>query len=178
MGTPAAKRAGEVLKRLGTGSFIGAEIGVWRGDMSAVLLRHPDLILYMVDNWKPAEPYGVKLFTAERQLKSRRLALEQTEFAQARRRVLGLDSLDAASGIPDGALDFVFIDADHSYPAVKADIAAWLPKLKPGGLLSGHDNANPRYPYGDEIKRAVDEPDAATGRALDLGLNMTWFVRP
>lgn len=177
MSAPAAKRAGEVLKRLGAGKFIGAEIGVWRGDMSAALLQHPDLVLYMVDNWRPAEPYGVKLFVAERQVKSQRLAVEQTEFAKDRRRILCLDSLDAARLIADGSLDFAFIDADHSYAAVKADIAAWLPKVKRGGLLCGHDYANPHYPFGEEVKRAVDEAVSATGWTLDLGLNMTWFVR-
>ena len=41
---------------------------------------------------------------------------------------------------PD-SLDFVFIDGDHSTEAVTADIEAWLPKLKPDGVLAGHDAA-------------------------------------
>jgi predicted O-methyltransferase YrrM len=46
----------------------------------------------------------------------------------------------AASGMyPDASLDFVFIDANHTYEAVKRDIDAWLPKMKPGGIISGHD---------------------------------------
>jgi hypothetical protein len=49
------------------------------------------------------------------------------------------DSVATAERYADGSLDFVFIDADHSYDAVRADIAAWLPKVKARGILAGHD---------------------------------------
>ena len=39
----------------------------------------------------------------------------------------------------DESLDFVFIDADHSYECVKNDIARWMPKVKKGGVISGDD---------------------------------------
>ena len=39
----------------------------------------------------------------------------------------------------DNSLDFVFIDADHKYESVRADILAWMPKVKKGGILAGHD---------------------------------------
>jgi len=46
-------------------------------------------------------------------------------------------SVDAAGSIPDRSCFFVFIDADHGYQAVRADIRAWLSKVRPGGLLAG-----------------------------------------
>ena len=45
----------------------------------------------------------------------------------------------AAKEFADGWLDFVYVDANHSYPAVAADLHAWWPKVRPGGFLAGHD---------------------------------------
>jgi predicted O-methyltransferase YrrM len=48
-------------------------------------------------------------------------------------------STGASPLIADAAFDLIFIDADHSYAAVQEDVAAWRSKVKPGGLLCGHD---------------------------------------
>ncbi len=48
-------------------------------------------------------------------------------------------SVEAADLFADKSLEFVFIDADHVYESVRADILAWMPKVKSGGILAGHD---------------------------------------
>jgi len=48
-------------------------------------------------------------------------------------------SSDAAKEFEQESVDLVFIDANHSYESVKNDIDLWLPKVKRGGVLSGHD---------------------------------------
>lgn len=64
-----------------------------------------------------------------------------------------LPSVEAAEQFEDGSLDAVFIDAEHTYEAVKADIAAWRPKIKKGGYLAGHDYSG-AWPG---VVRAVNE---------------------
>ena len=68
--------------------------------------------------------------------------------------VINLTSKEASKVVQNN-LDLVFIDASHNYESVKEDINLWLPKVKKGGILCGHD-------YGDirgcrEVKKAVDE---------------------
>lgn len=65
-----------------------------------------------------------------------------------------IPSMEAVKQIKDSSLDLVFIDADHRYEAVKEDIIAWLPKIRKGGILSGHDYDYPRY---GGVTIAVDE---------------------
>lgn len=60
-------------------------------------------------------------------------------------------SVQASSLYQDSSLDVVFIDASHDYDSVKQDIIHWLPKVKPGGYLAGHD-----YLW-EGVGRAVNE---------------------
>ncbi len=59
----------------------------------------------------------------------------------------------AAPLIPDGWADFIFIDAAHSYGAVRDDIRHWAPKVREGGWLGGHDY-HPKFPG---VIQAVNE---------------------
>ena len=49
-------------------------------------------------------------------------------------------SYEVAEQYKDRYFDFVFIDGDHDYETVKKDISAWMPKVKHGGILAGHDH--------------------------------------
>ncbi len=53
--------------------------------------------------------------------------------------IIAAPSVAAAGAFTDGSCDAVFIDGDHHREAVAADIDMWLPKVKPGGILCGHD---------------------------------------
>lgn len=67
-----------------------------------------------------------------------------------------LPSVEAAVLYEDESLDFVFIDGMHTYAAVKEDITAWLPKVKKGGILAGHDYLH-GGDFGPLVKEAVIE---------------------
>lgn len=63
-------------------------------------------------------------------------------------------SQEALKYVKDGELDLVFIDAEHTYDAVKLDIKTWCLKLKKSGILAGHDYDHPNF---SGVKKAVDE---------------------
>lgn len=69
------------------------------------------------------------------------------------------DSTTAASRHDDGSVDFLFIDACHDYEAVRADIHAWWPKMKPGATFAGHDF----LPQWAGVQQAVREFSAHVG---------------
>lgn len=134
-----------------------AEIGVWKGDLSKMIIRRfkPEYFL-MVDpllrELNDQEDYictmGEKIKT-QRQLNNIAKKLEKLP-ADFKR----MTSLEAVKEVEDSSLDFVFIDALHKYEAVKEDIQAWLPKIRKGGILAGDDYHGKHM---DEVKIAVDE---------------------
>lgn len=60
-------------------------------------------------------------------------------------------SLEYAKKILDRSIDFIYIDGNHQYSSVKEDILSWLPKIKNGGIISGHD-----YTW-DSVKKVTQE---------------------
>lgn len=161
------------------GDVIGAEVGVLAGRLSAHLLETlPRLTLYMVDSWcggdrgKPSSGGRVGGTVDRRQ------AAAVTEAYKDRRHILHGDSIEMAVSIDDGALDFVFLDANHTYEAVARDLRVWYPKVKSGGTMCGHDWENPCDKKGEwGVKRAVEEFRAELGidTMLELGDGTTWF---
>lgn len=179
----AAERAAAVLS-LVTGKATLVEVGVFKGSMSRELLRHEGVTLYMVDSWAAPEnqpeayrasgDYHAKL-AEDQQLTHMRDAEHRTAFAQDRRIILRMPSVQAARHLAGKTFDIVFIDADHSYEGCAADIAAWWDMVTPGGWLSGHDYALPTHNFG--VERAVDEFAASVGLPVVLDANYTWFIR-
>ena len=125
----------------------GAEVGVWYGRTFFHLLETiPDLTLYGVDIWR-----AVNFAHTKDQAANRAGVLARLPEFDSRAQIIEAPSVEAAEVFADGALDFVFIDADHSYESVKQDITAWLPKVRPGGFVTGHDI------HMGEVRQAVEE---------------------
>jgi len=58
-------------------------------------------------------------------------------------------SVPASEKFEDGSLDFIFIDSNHTYEWVVEDLKAWAKKVKPGGIVMGHDYfVNRRFNFG------------------------------
>lgn len=124
------------------------ELGVWTGRSIAFLAQ--TLKLYYPTGDK-IHIYGVDLFenTYKWQKKDLREIVENVYDIYDRHlkregvRNFITDIKDyswaAAAQFDDNSVDFVFIDADHRYESVVKDIDAWLPKIKKGGIISGHD---------------------------------------
>lgn len=179
----AEMRARAVVERLPKGKIIGVEVGVYDGRMSEWMLRlQRNLWLYMIDNWRAGSEQAASYretddprsrLTAEEQEIAIRRARKATEFAASRRCIVREDSVLAAESMVYLSLDFAFIDADHSYEGVTADIAAWLGRVRAGGVLCGHDYG-PDFPG---VLNAVDDAAAAWGWEVQVGADSTWFVR-
>lgn len=175
-------RAGEVSRRVQK-EAVGAEIGVFAGDMSLCLFRRiPALTLYMIDPWRESAPESTYRLScdphsqcsqAEHDAFMVEAALKVAPFG-AHARIMRRTSTEAAEEIPFTSLDFAFLDAEHTFEAMRQDLRLWHARVKPGGCLCGHDYAN--HPY-DGVKLAVDEFVAGLERPLELGDDFTWFIR-
>ena len=91
-------------------------------------------------------------------------------------KVLRLESKDAADlftlkYFPDGYFDMVYIDASHFYADVKRDIELWLPKVKKGKFMGGHDYADGRFAG---VKKAVNE--VFSDRQISVFDDSAWCV--
>lgn len=167
------------------GFSIGAEIGVHTGMLTSVLLRScPQLKLYAVDNWwavppKPKNEEELKDWVdiglaGRNPVRDRKRFNQRTALFKDRLTVLYGDSVEMAKKVKDNSLDFVFIDADHRYESVMADLAAWVPKVKGDiGVICGHDYHHPRFP---DVTKAVDE--CFDGTVTDTGVDYIWYAKP
>lgn len=124
-------------------SGVGVEIGALRGDYSAIILKGSNLRkLYSVDSWKEYQsglyqdinnmPQGVHDH-------NRRVAEGALREFGPRSEILWMTSQEAADRFEDASLDFIYIDANHSYEECRRDISLWWPKCRQGGFFSGDD---------------------------------------
>jgi hypothetical protein len=133
----------------------GIEVGVYRGDYSNCIVNGWKGILYLIDGWKHLEHYQDTCNVTD-------LSHEEN-YQYVKQRFSGNDNViiirklshEAVLDFADGSLDWIYIDANHAYEAVKGDLEIWYPKVRSGGTISGHDYFDNGASYG--VKRAVDE---------------------
>lgn len=154
----------QVAQMLGELGFkVGAEIRVGEGGYSKVLFDNiPGLKLYGVDSWKNYPGYS-ELKDPEQTYKDACEGLKPYDCVFIKK-----FSMDAVEEFDDNSLDFVFIDGAHDFKNVACDICSWSKKVKPGGIVFGHDykyhqeflqkyhNRPPRLRFVVEVKIVVD----------------------
>jgi len=161
-----------LVKRLGLKR--GAEVGVaFGGHCEAILDGTGVELLYGVDPYRHQRGYDDPMnlpqaaFDTLHQRSLDRLARFGGRYRHLR------ETSDGAIPQIDGLLDFVYIDADHSYDGVKRDLGAWFGMVREGGLFSGHDYEHPQFPG---VQKAVDEFFGRLGWQVTHAGDHVWWV--
>lgn len=132
------------------------EIGTWRGDFASIMCsKLQPQKFYAIDPYMLYEGYTDRPdqneFANQRNLDmlaERAAHRVGTMLPEGRSELLREMSVNAIQRFADNSLDVVYVDADHKYEPVLADIRAWYAKVKPGGILCGDD-----YIEGSHIEK-------------------------
>ena len=135
-----------VLKHFPQGMTM-AEIGVYRGAYSKEIIKTQPSTLYLVDIWRHIDDGGIyseldgcndsdKMHTRNKQKVQAYFADNQAVH------VIQSDGVEFSKSIPDGGLDCVYIDGDHTYEGCLRDLRAFCTKINETGFMYGHDYTN------------------------------------
>lgn len=169
-----------------------AEIGVHRGDFTSLIINtlNPGK-LFLIDPWEIGDDANAGGQTYDSVLGFMKTAYSTDDdysavfnlfekfIANGTVSLVRDYSYNAVSSFADSSLDMVYIDASHIYESVKADLNDYLPKLKPAGLMCGHDY----FTYSNfGVMRAVDEfleenPDFEFFLFNDIPGGYDWALR-
>ena len=135
------------------GFQVGVEVGVAEGLYSEVLCRaNPGVKLYCVDAWQRYADYS--------DYTSNDVLGNFHEMAKARLApydctLVHKFSMDAVWDFEPESLDFVYIDGNHSLKYVIEDITEWSKRVRPGGVVSGHDFRKSTTGHAAHVVQAV-----------------------
>ncbi len=148
---------------------LGAEIGVQSGEnIEHILSLCPDFKIFAIDCWDPTFKYQIWPKAAQ-PLHEQFFEKVLARFPNRIQKIKAYSS-EAVLKIADHTLDLVFLDASHDFDSTKNDILSWLPKIRHGGFIGGHDYDHPNLPG---VKKAVDE----VFQKIDLFPDFVWFVK-
>jgi predicted O-methyltransferase YrrM len=136
-----------LVRKIGNPNKRILEVGSWLGAGSTTVLineaKSTDSMIVCVDTWR-GSPNVQKHLDISRKYDLFGTFMHYVKKAGGENLVhaMVMPSLKAAELVADATFDMVFIDGDHSYSSTAPDIAAWRKKVKPGGILCGHDCEN------------------------------------
>lgn len=133
------------------------ELGVWKGKSAAfmgveILNSKKKIEFYAVDHFMGSPEHKDDPLIKTNTLKEE--CYKNLEPVMGIVRMLPVHSLTAAAMFEDQSIDFIYIDGSHEYDDLMADIKAWGPKVKNGGIIAGDDYGVAVHPG---VKMAVDE---------------------
>ena len=134
----------ELIKEHINTNTVMVEIGSFSGVSSELFAMHCKE-LNCVDAWEPYKEIGENLLVEGEK------AFDGMQKNYKNIKKIKSTSSEAATLFENESLDFAYIDAAHDYENVKKDILAWLPKVKKGGAIGGHDYTQP------DVKNAVQD---------------------
>lgn len=138
-----------------------AEVGCYRGEATRIFLNKAQHVI-AIDPWKDyieTNPLGGQTPMAHMADAEAIFDAFIEEHPDRITKYKGR-SIEIAALIPDASLDLVYIDANHEYEDVCADLQAWRPKVKPGGLLAGHEYSMTWHAVVRAVQETLGEPDA------------------
>lgn len=126
---------------------LGVEIGTDHGKYAEQICQAiPDLKLICVD---PYTPYTEGTEVHDQANVDQIYKEANDRLTKYNTKIMKITSMEAVKHIADNSLDFVFIDGNHSYSYVLEDVTEWTKKVKPGGIVAGHDyKIDPTNDYG------------------------------
>lgn len=131
----------------------GVELGVAAGRHSEYILEKTGVDkLWSIDRWAHVSGYDDDMNLPQNEHDELYLYVckKLSKFGP-RSSIIRSDTTLASSIFEDKSLDFVYVDADHSYEGCKKDLIAWIPKIRTGGIISGHDL------NWDTVSRAIED---------------------
>ena len=144
-----------------TGAAVVAEIGVYRGQFAARLLGDcPGISMYyMVDPWRNLEDWNKPANKSDSVFEGFfDESMERTAAHADKRVVLRGTTSEMIDRIPDGSLDFAYIDGDHTLRGITIDLIKLFPKVGEGGWIGGDDFSPSIWQHSEEYEPTLVFP--------------------
>jgi len=150
----------------GEDNDIFVELGSWRGKSAAfmgveIINSGKRIFFVCVDNWSQGD--------TQKDFKEAVARIEEGVILF----VLEGTSWEMADQFEDNTIAFCFVDAAHDYVSKTNDIKAWLPKIKKGGMIAGHDYTS----VMDGYNRTYDAVNDTIGKENISVIRNVWIHR-